>query len=97
MSLEGNQGFLRAEQMQEIISSEQNRITAQLMVFAYNTLVCSVLCGSQAPAGSFDLSFFMHVVQQFASDHETLRQILEGKGNEYVWLAEPTTEVEKNR
>ena len=74
--------------MQEIISSEQDPITAQLMVFAYNTLLASALSEGVAPVGNFDLGFFMHVVQQFASDHDALRDILDGKGNEYVWLAE---------
>jgi hypothetical protein len=56
------------------------------MVFAYNTLIGCIGTGSQAPTGSFDLVFFMQVVRQFASDHEALRKILDGKGNEYVWL-----------
>lgn len=95
MSSGGGQGFLHGEQMQEIIASEQDPITAQLMVFVYNTLISCIGSGSQAPTGSFDLGFFMHVVQQFARDHEALRTILEGKGNEYVWIEEPLTETEK--
>jgi len=93
MTIEDRQGFLHAEQMQEIISSEQDPITKQLLVFAYNMLLSSIVSEGIAPTGGFDLGFFMHIVQQFASHHDVLRNILEGRGHEYAWIAEPTTET----
>lgn len=80
--------FLRQKEMQELIASEPNQITAHLMTFANNTLVSRLLRKAPGPAADFDLGYFMQIVQEFASDHETLRKILDGTSEELIWLAE---------
>jgi hypothetical protein len=82
-----NQALLRDKEMRETIASEKDPITAQLMIFAYNTLISRILSKEQ-PVASFDLAYFMQIVQEFASDHATLKKILDGKGDELIWMAE---------
>ena len=40
------------------------------------------------PTADFDLGYFMEVVREFVSEHETIRKILDGRGDELVWLTE---------
>jgi len=80
--------FLRQKAMQELIAAEPDQITAHLMTFANNTLVSRLLRNAPGPAADFDLGYFMQIVQEFASDHETLRKILDEKSDELIWLAE---------
>jgi hypothetical protein len=36
----------------------------------------------------FGLKFFMEVIKDFASEHEALKKILDGKGDELILMAE---------
>ena len=80
--------FLRQEEMQELISSEQDEITAHLMIFANNTLVARILRNAPGPTADFDLRYFMEIIQEFASDRDTLKTILTGRAVDLVWLSD---------
>jgi hypothetical protein len=80
--------FLRQREMQELIASEKDPITAHLMTFANNTLLSRLLTKEKGPVADFDLRYFMEVIQEFASDHETLKKILDGKVDELMWMAD---------
>jgi hypothetical protein len=80
--------FLRQKEMQELITSEQDKITSYLMTFANNTLIGRILRNAPGPAADFDLCFFMEIVQEFASDQNTLKTILDGRADELVWFTD---------
>jgi hypothetical protein len=71
--------FLREEEMRQIVSSQQDPITAQLMGLAYHTLLVRMLRQESLPVADFDLRFFMEVIQEFCSDQETLKKVLAGE------------------
>lgn len=81
-------GFLRQEEMNALIAIEGDPITAQIMGLASHLLALRVLRKEKGPAADFDLNYFMELIQELASDHETLRNILEGKGDQMTWLTE---------
>jgi hypothetical protein len=83
-SLEPN--LVRQLEMQELIDSEKDPITAHLMTMANEVVFARVLRGESRPIADFDLRYFMEIMQEFASNHETLRKILAGRGDELVWL-----------
>lgn len=41
-----------------------------------------VIRQAEGPIADFDLRYFMEVIQEFASDHDTLRSSLEGGGTQ---------------
>ena len=84
----GNPEFLQQEKMQELIASEKDPITAHLMIFANNTLLSRILTKEKGPVADFDLGYFMEVIKEFASDHKTLKKILDGRGDELIWMVE---------
>jgi hypothetical protein len=84
----GASEFLRQEEMKELIAAEKDRITAQLMSRAANMVVLRILRKESGPIADFDLVYFMEVIKEFADDHEALRMILNGKGDELNWMAE---------
>ena len=81
-------GFLRQEEMNALIANETDPITADLMSQAAHLVVLKVIRGEEGPLGDFDLRYFMEVIQEFASDHEMLRQTLEGKVHKESWLTD---------
>ena len=82
------QGFLRQEEMNALIASEKDPITADLMSQAAHLVVLRVMRQEKGPMADFDLRYFMEVIQEFASDHEALRRSLEGRGSQEEWLSE---------
>jgi hypothetical protein len=80
--------FLRQEMAKEMIASERDAITAQLMTRAVNMVFLRIARKEAAPMADFDLAYFMEVMKEFAGDHEALRMILNGKGDELNWMAE---------
>ena len=81
-------GFLRQEEMNALIASEKDPITADLMNQAAHLVVLRVIRQEKGPISDFDLRYFMEVIQEFASDHETLTRSLKGKGSQEEWLSE---------
>ena len=49
-----NQELLRDKEMRETIASEKDPITAQLMIFAYNTLISRILSKEQPVASCYE-------------------------------------------
>jgi hypothetical protein len=80
--------FLRQETMKEMIASERDPITAQLMTRAVNMVFLRLARKEKGPTADFDLAYFIEVIKEFADDHEALRTIIEGRGAELDWLAE---------
>jgi hypothetical protein len=81
-------GFLRQTEMNDLIASEEDPITQHLMEMAAHVVISRVLTRKDGPIADFDLNYFMEIVQEFAREHKTLKTILEGKGDELIWLAE---------
>jgi len=81
-------GFLRQAEMEQLIASEEDPITQHLMTMAVDVVLSRMITKKNGPIADFDLSFFMEIIQQFANEHKTLKKILEGKGDELIWLAE---------
>jgi hypothetical protein len=81
-------GFLRQEEMNSLIESEKDPITADLMNQAAHIVVLRVIRHEEGPISDFDLRYFMEIIQEFASDHEILKRSLEGKRCNEEWLPE---------
>ena len=81
-------GFLRQDEMNALIESETDPITADLMNQAANVVMLRVLRKEKRPIADFDLRYFMEVIQEFASDHDVLRKSLEGEGGQEIWIAD---------
>ena|ERR1700730_13323533 len=81
-------GFLRQTEMEELIASEKDPITQHLMTMAADVVLSRMLTKKNGPIADFDLNYFMEIVQQFANEHETLKKILSGRGDELIWLDE---------
>jgi hypothetical protein len=77
--------FLRMEEMRELIAAEENKITRDLMTFAFNCFASVIIKNTAAPIADFDMKFSMQVVHEFAKDHEGLQMFLDGKGDEEGW------------
>lgn len=80
--------FLREKEMKELVSSETNEIARELMRMAHHILVLRVARNEAPPVGDFDLKYFMEIVQDFAREQGALKKILDGKGDELIWMAE---------
>lgn len=80
--------FLRQAEMNELIKAQTDPITQELMGMMNHILVVRLLRGEEGPTGDFDLRYFMEIIQDFASEHNTIKKILEGKGHEIVWMEE---------
>jgi len=74
--------LLRQDEMVELINSEKNPITHQLMAEASNALFSVLMRRESQPIADFDLLYFMEVIKEFCSHHKVLGLILEGKGDE---------------
>lgn len=85
-------GFLRQEEMNDLIAKEEHPITADLMRQAAHLVVLKVLRQDKGPIADFDLRYFMEVIHEFVSDHQTLRQSLEGKVCQEEWLPHDVSE-----
>ena len=83
-----NPGFLRQEEMEELVASEKDPITQHLMMMAVQVVFSRLVRREKGPTADFDLGYFAEVIQEFASEHETLKKILDGRGDELIWMAE---------
>jgi hypothetical protein len=81
-------GFLRQVEMEELVASEKDPITQHLMTMAAQVVLSRLVTGKNGPIADFDLAYFMEVIQDFASNHGTLKKIIDGKGEELIWIAE---------
>lgn len=79
---------LRYEEMIQLLDSEKDPITSQLMGFAFMKIFGRWLAGKGLPICDLDGRFFMEIMQEFCSEHENLRIILDGKGESLAWFAE---------
>jgi hypothetical protein len=60
-------GFLRQEEMNDLIASEPDPITADLMNQAAHLVILRVIRQDQGPIADFDLRYFMEVIHEFVS------------------------------
>jgi hypothetical protein len=79
-------GFLRQQEMEELIASEKDPITEHLMSMAAQVVFSRLVRKEKGPTADFDLRYFMEIIQELASKHEILKKILGGHGDELVWL-----------
>jgi hypothetical protein len=86
MDQENGNGFLRKAEMLELLRSEKDEITSQLMWEASNSVFKRVLKGGDGPVSDFDLNFFMEVMQEFCGQHKVLKTILDGEGKSLEWF-----------
>lgn len=80
--------FLRWEEMKELLASEQDPVTAQLMGEAFMKVFNRLLKREGLPVGDFDMRFFMEILQEFFSEHETIKKIIDGTDDRQPWVAE---------
>jgi hypothetical protein len=80
--------FLRQKEMQELIASEKDPITADLMAMAYHVVFMRLMRKETGPVTDFDLRYFMEVIQEFSSQHSILTKLLAGKSGELAWLSD---------
>ena len=85
-------GFLRQEEMNELIAQEQDPITADLMSQAAYVLVMTVGSQKTRPVADFDLRYFMEIIRDFVSDHEILKSTLEGNLRRESWLPDDSND-----
>ena|SRR3982751_2930262 len=78
-------GFLRQREMEELIDSEKDPITRDLMALANIVVFGRVARHDSGPISDFDLLYFMELMQDFASRHDTIRLMLDGRGSELSW------------
>ena len=78
--------FVRKAEMLELLRSEKNEITSQLMWEASNSVFKRVLKGGDWPVSDFDLRFFMEVMHEFCAQHKVLKTILDGEGKSLEWF-----------
>jgi lipase chaperone LimK len=71
--------LLRWDEAIEVLRSIENPITSQLMNIANFEVLKRFLQSKEFPVADFDLRFFMEVMRDFCSDHETLRKVLDGE------------------
>ncbi|MGA9997903.1 MAG: hypothetical protein WBP93_20980 [Pyrinomonadaceae bacterium] len=77
--------MLRQEEASQIMVEESDPITSHLMEMASAVIVNRALRGESGPIADFDLLFFMEVMREFCSQHEVLKTILAGRGDELIW------------
>ena len=80
--------FLRENELKELLASESDPVTSQLMTMANHILTLRVIRKEKGPVSDFDLRYFMEIIQDFAREHEALKKILDGRGDELIWMAE---------
>jgi hypothetical protein len=74
-----NGGFLRQDEMNNLVASERDPITQNLMALAAQTVLARVVARQSWPIADFDLLYFMELVQQFGSKHQILKRMLNGE------------------
>jgi hypothetical protein len=62
-----------------ILRSVNDPVTSQLMNVANFEVIRRFSKQEELPNGDFDMQFFMSVLKNFCSDHDTLRRILSGE------------------
>jgi len=77
--------ILRYEEMKQLLYSEKDPITSQLMSEAFMRVFYRWLSGKGLPVCDFDGRFYMEIMQEFCSNHYLLRKILAGEGEDLAW------------
>jgi hypothetical protein len=63
----------------ELLNSVEDLTTSQLMNRANFVVLRRFNEEGQLPVADFDLRYFMEIIHEFCSDHESLRRILQGE------------------
>jgi hypothetical protein len=71
--------LLRWNEAMELLKSVENPITNQLMNRANLEVLKHFVQLKRFPAADFDMLFFIEVMRDFCSDHETLGKVLAGE------------------
>jgi hypothetical protein len=77
--------FLRQDEMNQLIGSEPNMITRELMALAGSVIFARAARREMAPVSDFDSRYFMEIMQEFCGKHERIKVILEGRAEELSW------------
>ena len=80
--------FLRQAEMKELIAAQSDPIMRDLMTMANHMLVLKVMRKEAGPTSDFDLKYFMEIIHDLAGERETLKKILDGRGDELIWMAD---------
>lgn len=71
--------LLRQPESWELLASEKDLITNQLLNKATMCVVKALANSEKQPIADFDLKFFVEVMIEFCRDHENLKKILAGE------------------
>lgn len=71
--------LLNWDEAMKLLGSVEDKATSQLMNMANFEVLKRFFQLKHFPAADFDLRFFMEVMLEFCSDHDTLRKILAGE------------------